>query len=123
MKTILIYEPDPDLLEMMCLALEMADFVTIGLHDLNTDLMRLIHHDEPDLILFNFAHGAQSSNNWCQHIKGSYPNLPVLAVSCNYNIGDTYNSNGFDDCISKSFDLEHLYATVDRNTNLTFQAV
>ena len=116
MKTILIYDPDPDLLEVICIALEMRGFETIGLRLLNNDLMKLIQLHRPDLILMDFAYTGECSMEWCRSIKCFYPNLPILAVSCNYNICDTYTGFGFDDCISKPFDLEHLYVTVDRYT-------
>ncbi|WP_454804267.1 response regulator transcription factor [Mucilaginibacter phyllosphaerae] len=123
MKTILIFDPDPDLLEIICLALDLEGFVAIGLHDLNTDLMALIERHEPDLILLDFAYADKFCIEWCRHIKRFYPALPVIALSCNYNIGETYFGYGFDDCICKPFDLERLYATADRYTNLLYQAI
>ena len=121
MKAILIYEPDPDLLEIICLALEMRGSKTIGLNDLNTGIMALIQLHDPGLILMDFAYKGECCINWCRQIKCLYPNLPILAVSCNYNIRDRYNGSGFDDCISKPFDLEHLYLTVDRYINRLYQ--
>jgi len=122
MKTILICDPDPDLLEIICLALEMQGFVAIGLHNLNTDLKALIEHYEPDLILLDFAYAGKFCIEWCRHIKRFFPTLPVIAVSCNNNIAETYYGHGFDDCICKPFDLAHLYATADRYTNLFYPA-
>ncbi|MDT3402028.1 response regulator [Mucilaginibacter terrae] len=121
MKTILIFDPDPDLLEIICLSLEMQGFVVVGIHNLNIDMMALIGHHKPGLILLDFAYAGKLCIKWCSHIKRLYPTLPVIALSCSNNIGETYNAHGFDDCICKPFDLAHLYATVDKYTNLLYQ--
>ena len=33
-------------------------------------------------------------------------------MSCNYNINEVYDQQGFDDYIAKPFDLDVLYATL-----------
>jgi CheY-like chemotaxis protein len=48
----------------------------------------------------------------CQQIKARYPHIPVIAMSCNYNINGVYDQQGFDDYIAKPFDLDVLYATL-----------
>jgi DNA-binding response OmpR family regulator len=51
----------------------------------------------------------------CKLIKAKYPNLPVLALSCNNNIHDIYSLYGFNDYIKKPFDLDELYAILRKH--------
>ena len=113
--TIMIYDPDLDLVDMICLALEMENFVTFGICDGNADFLQLIQIVKPDLLLFGFTLTGKYSIAWCRAIKLLYPHLPILALSCNNNIGEVYSDCGFDDCISKPFNLEELYASVKKH--------
>jgi hypothetical protein len=48
-------------------------------------------------------------------IKAAFPRLPVLAISCNADIGELYRKYGFDDYIPKSFEIKELILTLRRN--------
>lgn len=51
----------------------------------------------------------------CNQIKAKYPHLPVIALSCNNNIHEVYSKFGFDDYISKPFDLDLLYRVLRKH--------
>jgi DNA-binding response OmpR family regulator len=48
-------------------------------------------------------------------IRNKYPSLPVLALSCNRNIHQEYSNIGFDDYISKPFDLDNLFSILRKH--------
>ncbi|MFP3335741.1 hypothetical protein SB761_34125, partial [Pseudomonas sp. SIMBA_064] len=54
------------------------------------------------------------SKQICFLIKEQYPHLPVIALSCNYNIDRLYGEGGFDDYIRKPFDLDKLYSVIKK---------
>ena len=118
MKTILISDPDTDLLDIMCTALEMGGFRAIGFQDLSADLMGLIKYYQPDVVFLDYAYADRQCIESCSLIKSLYNFLPVLAVSCNHNIAETFTDSGFDDCISKPFNLDDLYAMANKYTNM-----
>jgi len=51
----------------------------------------------------------------CYQIKSRYPHLPIIALSCNYNIDRLYGKGGFDDYIRKPFDLDLLYQVLRKH--------
>ena len=62
--------------------------------------------------LLDYKLDGDKSREICAKIKEKYPNLPVVAMSCNNNIHEDYNKNGFDDYIPKPFGLDLLYRVI-----------
>jgi DNA-binding response OmpR family regulator len=116
MKTIIIYDADQNLVDILCQALELEGFQALGINDGGTDFLALAYRIKPQLVLFDFIHKGKFCIKWCRLIKFFYPNLPVIALSCNNKISEIFSEHGFDDSIRKPFDLEHLYATVRKYT-------
>ncbi|WP_162276967.1 DNA-binding transcriptional response regulator [Mucilaginibacter pedocola] len=114
MKTILIYDADEDLADIMCMALELEGYRTYGFNDAKEDCLGLINYTGAQLVLLDFIYAGELTTKWCHAIKCCHPQLPVIALSCNFNIDEVYAQCGFDDRIRKPFDLENLYGTVGK---------
>jgi len=119
MKTILIIDPDLNLLEVLCHALEMNNYEAIGYSGHELELINLIQSLAPSLILINLSLPSDKSVAWCCRMKSLYPNLPIVAMSCNENIFKKKNRWIFDANIGKPFELTSLYALVERHTGIT----
>lgn len=86
MKTILIIDPNLNLLEVLCHALEMEKYEAIGYSGHELELIKLIQNIAPSLILINLTLPSDKSIEWCGRMKSLYPNLPIIAMSCDESI-------------------------------------
>lgn len=109
METIIVQDTDQAVLEMLTTALEMADFIVCPVMDFDEDFLGLIEQARPHVVILDYRLSGYRCLEVLRNIKGKYPNLPVIATSCNSNIQTEYNKLGFDDYIEKPFDLDLLY--------------
>ncbi|HKG07961.1 MAG TPA: response regulator [Pedobacter sp.] len=108
METIVIQETDPSVLEVLTLALTDAGFTVHALDHLNASFLEVIDQQRPHVVMLDFRLSGQQAAEVCFQIKSRYPHLPVIALSCNYNINQDYSRHGFDDYVRKPFDLDVL---------------
>lgn len=108
MKKVIVQDSDCDLLETMTIILEEGEH----------HVLPVLHYEEvipqikifiPHLVLLDFRLNGEECILLCQLIKKDFPHLPVIAMSCNCNIGTEYNDAGFDNFITKPFDIDHLF--------------
>ena len=118
MKKVLLYETDANLLEVLKVALEMDNFQVHTITDEASDFLELINHLRPHVVLLDYKLSGEVCKLICRKIKDQYPHLPVIALSCNNNIHEVYDKNGFDDYISKPFDLDLLYTVLRKHVTL-----
>ncbi|HEY0245349.1 MAG TPA: response regulator [Mucilaginibacter sp.] len=109
METIIIQDTDAAILDILTIALQMENFQVYSVLGYNSNLLDLIDELKPHVIMLDYKLDGKASVKICHQIKTQYPHLPVIALSCNYNIHDEYDKFGFDDYIPKPFDLELLY--------------
>jgi DNA-binding response OmpR family regulator len=109
METIIIQDTDQDILDILYVALEMAGFQVYALSDIGPDFLQLVEKAKPHVVAIDYRLSGEDAKRCCREIKERYPHLPVLALSCNSNINETYNESGFDGYIPKPFDLDLLY--------------
>jgi DNA-binding response OmpR family regulator len=109
---IILQETDPDILEILKYALEQERFSVFAVQELESNFLEMIEQHRPHVIMLDYRLNGDSCIEICRQIKTHYPHLPVIAMSCNYNINDVYDEQGFDDYIAKPFDLDVLYATL-----------
>lgn len=83
-----------------------------AVEDFNSDFLEMIEQLRPHVVMLDYRLNGENCIDICQQVKAHYPHLPVIAMSCNYNINDVYDQQGFDDYIAKPFDLDDLYATL-----------
>ena len=109
---IILQETDPDILQILKYALEEEQFSVYAVLELDSNFLEMIDKLRPHVIMLDYRLDGQSCLNICGQIKARYPHLPVIAMSCNQNINEVYDRQGFDDYIAKPFDLDGLYATL-----------
>jgi DNA-binding response OmpR family regulator len=109
METIIVQDTDQTVLEMLTTALEMENFEVYPLMDFDEDFIGLIERTRPHVVILDYRLTGRRCLEVLRSIKLNYPNLPVIATSCNNNIHQEYNKLGFDGYIEKPFDLALLY--------------
>ncbi|MDQ0637831.1 DNA-binding response OmpR family regulator [Pedobacter sp. W3I1] len=109
MYKILIQETEESILEVLTIALEAEGFMVKGMLGVNPGFLNIINDFRPHVVILDFRLRGDDAIEICSTIKKQYPFLPILALSCNSNIHLDYEKNGFDDYISKPFDLNLLY--------------
>jgi len=113
MKKVIVQDSDCDLLETITIILEEGEYNVLPvLH--YKDVIPQINIFIPQLVLLDFRLYGEECILLCQLIKKDFPHLPVIAMSCNSNIGNEYNGAGFDNFITKPFDVEHFFNTVQQ---------
>lgn len=112
MEKILIQEADEAIRDVLKLSLEADGFNVVLIAECTGQLMVIIRQFKPHLLVLDFRLEGQKSIQFCRKIKSAHPLLPVLAMSCNNNIGNAYTSFGFDGYIAKPFDLDDLHQTL-----------
>ena len=109
MEKILVQDSDCELLDTIRMALEMEHFQVHTILDFDVDFLSIIDEFRPHVVMLDYKFNGDQAKEICEKIKERYPYLPVIALSCNNNIHEDYNKNGFDDYITKPFDLDLLY--------------
>lgn len=111
METILIQDGDAAIADIVITALRMEGYRACPLTDDQENILEKIRGHRARLILLDCWLGQQSVR-LCGWIKAHFPDLPVIAFSCDNNISQNFRVLGFDGYLSKPFDLEELYQVV-----------
>jgi len=108
MDKIVIQETDLAVLDVLKIALTEAGFLVHATNHLSSNFLEIIEVKKPNVVVLDYKlNGAEAINICCQ-IKKRFPLLPIIALSCNYNIDQEYQNRGFDDYIRKPFDIDLL---------------
>ncbi|MBB5624139.1 two-component system nitrogen regulation response regulator GlnG [Pedobacter cryoconitis] len=118
-ETIIVQDTDADILDVLTDALSIEGFHVYPVLDCNQDFITLIEHHRPHVVMLDYRLDGEVCKEICLKIKSVYPHLPVIALSCNYNIDKLYGENGFDDYIRKPFDLDLLYSILRKYISQT----
>jgi DNA-binding response OmpR family regulator len=113
MKKVIVQDTDFDLLETLTFLLKDANFEVLPILHYK-DVASQINTFNPHLILLDFRLSGTECICLCTSIKKKFPSLPVVALSCNHIIQKEYELAGFDDYISKPFDIDHLLAVLEK---------
>lgn len=114
METIIVQDTDAAILDVLTEALTMEGFHVHPILDYDHDFLALIEENRPHVVMLDYRLSGEICKEICFKIKSVYPHLPVIALSCNYNIDKLYGQNGFDAYIRKPFDLDVLYSVLRR---------
>jgi DNA-binding response OmpR family regulator len=116
METIMIQEADPATLDVVTTALQMEGYRVCGLTDDQENALELIRRHRPKMVLVDCWPSSYSGKQVSHWVKTHFPQLPVIAFSCDNRIEENYRQFGFDHYIKKPFDLELLYQVVRKYT-------
>lgn len=115
METIIVQETDEDILYILTIALKEEGFRVYPLQHCESDFLEMIESTRPHVVMLDYKLRGEDVLRVLRQIKAKYPYLPVIASSCNSNIQEAYDKDGFDDYIPKPFDLDLLYATLRKH--------
>lgn len=117
METIIVQDNDESILDVLTFALESEGFTVYPLIDCD-NFLQLIDQARPHVVMLDYRLDGKRCREICGEIKAKFPNLPVIALSCNTNIHEIYAQHGFDDYISKPFDLDLLYSILRKHISV-----
>lgn len=115
METIIVQDTDAAVLDVLTEALTMEGFKVFPVQSDEEDFLALIDEHRPHVVMLDYRLHGNTCRQICYQIKERYPHLPVLALSCNYNIDRLYGEHGFDGYIRKPFDLDLLYQVLRKH--------
>jgi DNA-binding NtrC family response regulator len=106
---IITQDTDADILYLLKIALEQDNFVVHAVSVLNETILEVLDKVKPHVLLVDYRLNDTLCRDICNLISNTYPNLPVIAMSCNANIRQESMEGGFSNYLNKPFDLERLY--------------
>lgn len=92
--------------------LQMKGYRVRSLADRDDNVLDLIRRYHPKLVLLDCWLSHYSGKQITHWIKAHFPNLPIIAFSCDNDIDAAYHGLGFDGYLKKPFDLEVLYRAI-----------
>ena len=114
MENIIVQDNDKEILEILTIALKEAGYnvmPTVGYEHILDQIDRF----RPHIVMLDFKLSGEECIEAYKLIRGKYPHLPVLALSCNNNIHSEYSKVGFDGYIEKPFDIDHMYSILRKH--------
>lgn len=114
MKKVIVQDTDQDLLDTLVMILEEAGYRVMAFQRY-ADILPAIATHHPDALLLDHRLSGEKSTALCRQVKASFPCLPVIALSCNMDIAESYALSGFDDYLSKPFDIAALADMISRH--------
>jgi len=115
MDKIVLQETDRAVLDVLQLTLTEAGFEVYSTNRLSPDFLGIIAEKQPHVVVLDYKLNGQEAVHMCQEIRNRFPQLPVIALSCNYNIDQQYQQQGFDDYIRKPFDIDLLVRIIRKH--------
>lgn len=114
---IIVHEADSNIRDILRFVLEEAGYDAILVSDYD-QIMELISKFKPNLLVLDYIVSGIQSIKTCREVNARFPKLPVIALSCNPKIGELYKKGGFDDYVTKPFDLDYLYEVLKKHTHV-----
>ena len=115
MDKIVIQETDRAVVDVLKIALTEAGFEVYASDHLSAGFLDVIATKQPDVVMLDYKLSGQEAINVCNQIKQRFRHLPIIALSCNYNIDQEYREHGFDDFIRKPFDIDLLVKIIRKH--------
>jgi len=113
MAIVIIQENDSAVLDVLTLAFAMENHTTIPILGGSTEeISNSIRSHRPDLILIEYRSNTSYGALLLAAIRKISSTLPVIALSCDLNVGRIAAKIGFNEFLSKPFDLGELYDKV-----------
>lgn len=114
MKTILIIDDDPDILDAIKLVLEHSDYRILSTTD-GGKTHTLAKNQQPDLIILDYLLSGENGQKICLNLKQtkSTQHIPIIIVSAHPDAKKSAITNGADAFIPKPFTLTTLLSEVE----------
>jgi DNA-binding response OmpR family regulator len=120
MAKILVIDDDKELLEIVKLLLTMHDYAISTIFNAEETLEQ-INLFEPDLILLDIDLGKHDGRKICKQLKTNiiHKHIPVILVSANAQLEETYSECKACDFITKPFDIFHLMKKIEEHLTVS----
>jgi len=102
-------DSDKDILTSLSWELEHAGYKVHLTYTLDREVLELIDMAKPHVVILDYKLSGSDAIHICHLVKAFYPNLPVIAMSCNVDIRDTYVEGGFDTYLDKPFKIRTMF--------------
>ncbi|MCO5937437.1 response regulator [Mucilaginibacter sp. RB4R14] len=115
-KKILVFDDDPDILEIISLVL-VANGYEIRALSCGDTVFDDIKDFQPDLILMDVMLAGMDGRAICKEIKENHLTnfLPVILISGTHNLSESLHLQAApNDFVAKPFDLDHLLRVVNK---------
>jgi len=116
MAKVLIQDSDADILAILSYILAEEGHDVIPVSSYNEAVLGVASYT-PDVVILDFALHGEPCIQACKAIKSRFPEMPVIAVSCNKYLVENNAKGVFDTCIEKPFEI-HEFNQVITNYSL-----
>ena len=111
-KTIVIIDTDTLLLEVLDIALHQEGYKVILTSDYHA-VMDIVKQQKPEMVIVEYRLRSDEGRNLCKQLRTFNHQLILLALSSSVDIKLVYAKEGFDGYISKPFELDNFFDTVN----------
>jgi len=111
-KTIVIIDTDTLLLEVLDIALHQEGYKVILTLDYHA-VMDIVKQQKPEMVIVEYRLRSDEGRNLCKQLRTFNNQLILLALSSSVDIKLVYAKEGFDGYISKPFELDNFFDTVN----------
>lgn len=110
---IIVQDTDATIRELLtvCLHIEGINVLAVKY---SHDVVNYVEYFKPDQVIIDLKN-PKGAVDTCRAVKSKYPQLPVIALSCNKRIMEKYQQLSFDDYITKPFKLNTLLSTLAKH--------
>jgi CheY-like chemotaxis protein len=118
-KRVLVVDDHEGILEVVKMALEMADYEVIT--SLSSVCFQHMENDLPNLILMDVLLSGEDGGAICQRLKSDEKtgHIPVILLSAHAGLRETTRSCGADDFLAKPFRVTELREVVKKYLSLS----
>ena len=118
MAKIIIQENDGAVLDVLTQALQMEGHRPIPILGPCPDQMSIyIESHNPDLVLVDYRSNSCQGSSLLDTIRRISSKLPIIVLSCELNIAKAISKLGFTAYLTKPFNLDDLYETINSMLN------
>lgn len=113
LKTILIADDDPAILDSLQFMLTEAGYNVEGTADSRE--VKKLAQKKPNLLLLDIWMSGESGEDICKELKAADTtrNIPIIMISANRDTEDIARKAGADDFIEKPFEMDDLLTKID----------
>ncbi|TBO36412.1 response regulator [Pedobacter kyonggii] len=112
MVNVFVQDNDRDIMEVISFALMSEGFRVFAIDRLDNTTLEQLETFRPDIVLLDYHINGHTAIPMLKLIKENFPQLPVIAMSCNSDIERDAAEFGFDGYLKKPFDLKTIFSLI-----------